>query len=75
MLKCPAIKWTEKFSIGQEEARFRRIAHSMGLRVVPVYMFHTLDNYFNREFTPLDWRLCTHGEPFEQFIPSNDPRV
>jgi hypothetical protein len=60
--KCPAITRAEKFSIGQERARFQRVARSMGLEVVSVY-FHTLDNFFNRTFTPLDWRLCTHGEP------------
>ena len=61
--KCPATTRAEKFSIGQERARFERIARSMGLEVVSSYYFRTLDNFFNRKYTPLLWRLCTHGEP------------
>lgn len=62
MFKCPATTRAEKLSKGQERARFERIARSMGLEVVPVF-FRTLDKFFNRKFTPLEWRLCTHGEP------------
>lgn len=62
MFKCPATTRAEKFSKGQEQARFERIARSMGLEVVSVF-FPTLDKFFNHKFTPLQWRLCTHDEP------------
>ena len=33
MLKCPAIAQVERDTIGQRDARFRRVARSLGLEV------------------------------------------
>lgn len=55
MLKCPAIKQVERDTIGQTDARFRRVARSLGLEV---YGFMTFDKFFNRKYSALHARLC-----------------
>ena len=47
MLKCPAIKQVERDTIGQTDARFRRVARSLGLEVCG---FMTFDKFFNRKY-------------------------
>lgn len=54
MLKCPAIKQVERDTIGQTDARFRRVARSLGLEVCG---FMTFDKFFNRKYSPLMARL------------------
>ena len=55
MLKCPAIKQVEHDTIGQRDARFGRVARSLGLEVCG---WTTLDSFFNRKFSVLQARLC-----------------
>lgn len=55
MLKCPAIKQVEHDTIGQEDARFRRVAHSLDLEVCG---FMTFDKFFNRKYSALQALLC-----------------
>lgn len=47
MLKCPAIAQVEHDTIGQRDARFRRVARSLGLEVCGCT---TLDRFFNRTY-------------------------
>lgn len=54
MLKCPAIKQVERDTIGQTDARFRRVARSLGLEVCG---FMTFDKFFNRKYSALQARL------------------
>lgn len=54
MLKCPAITQVEHDTIGQTDARFRRVARSLGLEVCG---FMTFDKFFNRKYSPLMARL------------------
>ena len=55
MLKCPAIKQVERDTIGQTDARFRRVARSLGREVCG---FMTFDKFFNRKYSALQARLC-----------------
>ena len=55
MFKCPAINQVERDTIGQTDARFRRVARSLGLEVCG---FTTLDSFFNRKYSALRARLC-----------------
>ena len=55
MLKCPAIAQVERDTIGQRDARFRRVARSLGLEVCGCT---TVDSFFNRKFSALQARLC-----------------
>ena len=55
MLKCPAIKQVEHDTIGQTDARFRRVARSLGLEVCG---FMTFGKFFNRKYSALQARLC-----------------
>ena len=55
MLKCPVIKQVERDTIGQTDARFRRVARSLGLEVCG---FMTFDKFFNRKYSALQARLC-----------------
>lgn len=48
MLKCPAINQMEHDTIGQTNARFRRVARSLGLEVCG---FMTFDKFFNRKYS------------------------
>lgn len=54
-LKCPAIAQVERDTIGQRDARFGRVARSLGLEVCGCT---TLDSFFNRKFSALQARLC-----------------
>lgn len=54
MFKCPAIAQVERDTIGQRDARFRRVARSLGLEVCGCT---TLDRFFNRKFSELRARL------------------
>jgi len=54
-LKCPAIAQVERDTIGQRDARFGRVARSLGLEVCG---WTTLDSFFNHEFSPLGAYLC-----------------
>ena len=54
MLKCPAIAQVERDTIGQRDARFGRVARSLGLEVCGCT---TLDKFFNRNFSTLRPRL------------------
>lgn len=54
MLKCPAINQVEHDTIGQTDARFRRVARSLGLEVCGCT---TLDRFFNRKFSELQASL------------------
>lgn len=47
MLKCPAIAKVERDTIGQRDARFIRVARSLGLEVCGCT---TLDRFFNRTY-------------------------
>lgn len=53
-LKCPAIAQVEHDTIGQRDARFGRVARSLGLEVCGCT---TLDKFFNRKFSELRARL------------------
>lgn len=55
MLKCPNITMVERDTIGQTDARFRRVARSLGLEVCG---FMTFDKFFNRKYSALQARLC-----------------
>ena len=55
MLKCPAIKQVERDTIGQTDARFRRVARSLGLEVCGSTTF---DKFFNRKYSAWQARLC-----------------
>lgn len=55
MLKCPAITQVERDTIGQTDARFRRVVRSLGLEVCG---FMTFDKFFNRKYSALQARLC-----------------
>ena len=55
MLKCPAIAQVERDTIGQRDARFDRVARSLGLEVCGCT---TLDSFFNRKFSALQEQLC-----------------
>ena len=55
MPKCPAIKQVEHDTIGQTDARFRRVARSLGLEVCG---FMTFDKFFNHKYSALQVRLC-----------------
>jgi len=54
MLKCPAINRVEHDTIGQMDARFRRVARSLGLEVCG---FKTLDSFFNHKYSAWKARL------------------
>lgn len=54
MFKCPAINQVEHDTIGQTDARFRRVARSFGLEVCG---FMTFDKFFNRKYSALWARL------------------
>lgn len=55
MFKCPNIARVERDTIGQTDARFRRVARSLGLEVCG---FMTFDKFFNRKYSVLQARLC-----------------
>lgn len=55
MLKCPAIAQVERDTIGQRDARFGRVARSLGLEVCGCT---TLDSFFNRTYFAWQARLC-----------------
>lgn len=55
MFKCPAISQVENDTIGQTDARFRRVAHSLGLEVCCGVM--TFDKFLNRKYSALQARL------------------
>lgn len=50
MFKCPAIAQVERDTVGQRDARFGRVARSLGLEVCG---WTTLDGFFNHEFSAL----------------------
>ena len=73
MLKCPAIAQVERDTIGQMDARFGRVARSLGIEVCGCT---TLDRFFNRKFprcgrdfarqSPTVWRKAHgNGHPVE----------
>ena len=55
MLKCPAIAQVERDTIGQRDARFGRVARSLGLEVCGCT---TLDSFFNRKYFAWQEQLC-----------------
>lgn len=55
MLKCPAIAQVERDTIGQRDARFDRVARSIGLEVCGCT---TLDRFFNRTYFAWQEQLC-----------------
>ena len=54
MFKCSNIAKVERDTIGQVDARFRRVARSLGLEVCG---FMTFDKFFNRRYSALQARL------------------
>ena len=55
MLKCPAIAQVERDTIGQRDARFGRVARSLGIEVCGCT---TLDRFFNRTYFAWQEQLC-----------------
>ena len=55
MLKFPAIAQVERDTIGQMDARFGRVARSLGIEVCGCT---TLDGFFSQKFSALRARLC-----------------
>ena len=67
MFKCPAITQVEHDTIGQTDARFRRVARSLGLEVCG---FMTFDKFFNRKYLApggISWKHQTKGDNYGYF--------